>query len=181
VDDEMPVTEQMLKAGILAWDDAEAISGNWDDHMSAIYRAMAALAPPPTGIVDLTEEARILVRAANARIIALEAENAEWKTAFAKERDFWRVQMGTDKNTQIAALEAENRLWVKKWDETEQKWGLVIVERDGLIQQLAAMRVATTPTAAQQTAGDIKPTAVPKAMPATALASSKSDPRRVGG
>lgn len=98
---------------------------------------------------------QVLIAQAEHRISELKAENAAKDAAMgARYAQIDALHAALDlKDTRIAELKSE----------------------------LAAMRVATKPTAAQQAAGDAKPPPEPKAFPAGALSPSKSDPRRIGG
>jgi hypothetical protein len=192
--DEIPVTEEMIKAvGNLA-----AISLSQyclsPDRLTAIYRAMAALAPKlrytpeEQRFIDKLPTVGETIQSRDARIAALEAENErlviERDTAFRLQRLIQRLGRSNAELKQAREADVWNMTHL---NQSNDHWIGQLAAKDSRIaelkSELAAMRIAPTqPTQAQTGQGDLsKPTNEPKPMPAAAIASSKSDPRRIGG
>lgn len=178
----IPVTDEMNAAGRTEAARASATTV-YSGSVSAIYRAMAAVAPKfpddPDRVATLAQK----FIAKDARIATLESENACLSHS---------LRAATEAH---AELEAYGRARILAHQSSEGDWREVVDAKDARIaelkSELAAMRVAPTtkPTDAQLTPGDASATAPPERRAdgtlkpvARAWEAPKqaSDPRRIG-
>lgn len=162
-DPEIPVTDEMIAAGLArdtALEEDEGV-GNLEaeDYFSAVYRAMAALAP-----TELYREDRRSITELEATLV---------------DRDRRHLDELTVRDKLIMELRSEER----RLSHLVLRRNQTIAEREERIAELKsdlAMRVTTKPTAVQQTVGDQKVDPAPRAFPAGALVTPKGDSRKMG-